>query len=64
MLIYGLSDISNSLGLSLDVSSMGKSSRTWCIIIVKKKEDSIKSHFEDYEVPEHAHTKKTKQNKL
>lgn len=60
VLIHGLPDISHSLGLFLEGSSMGKRRKTWGIIIVKKnhQEDSIKSHFEDYEVPEHtrAHT--------
>lgn len=58
VLIHGLPDISHSLGLFLEGSSMGKRRKTWAIIIVKKKkhqEDSIKSHFEDYEVPEHTH---------
>lgn len=51
----GLSDISNSLGLSLEGFSVGKRRRTWCIIIVKRKKE-----FEDYEVPEHTQTPRRK----
>lgn len=39
VLIYGLPDISHSLGLFLEGSSMGKRRKTWCIIIVKKKKN-------------------------